>query len=136
MGTGRRQTAFRCCALAASIACCLIAIERTAVAQILTAVVSDPSNVKIKLEPIATLSGLVPIDGAAIAGDDRLYIGTYIANSASVRVVDPVSLADLSYVEIASLLDSNPTAARRSVADGIAKLRLSYQPHLHQRGRS
>jgi RNA polymerase sigma factor (sigma-70 family) len=32
-------------------------------------------------------------------------------------------LADLSYTEIAELLDSSEAAARRSVADGIAKLR-------------
>lgn len=36
-------------------------------------------------------------------------------------------LADLSYAEIAELLDSNETAARRSVADGIKKLRHSYR---------
>jgi len=35
-------------------------------------------------------------------------------------------LADLSYAEIGELLGSNATAARRSVADGIANLRKHY----------
>jgi hypothetical protein len=59
--------------------------------QPLTAVVSDPGNITIQLEPVATLTGFIPIDAAAIPGDDKLYVGTYIAASASVRVVDPVS---------------------------------------------
>ena len=36
-------------------------------------------------------------------------------------------LADLPYAEIAELLDSTEAAARRSAADGIAKLRQSYR---------
>ena len=32
-------------------------------------------------------------------------------------------LADLSYDEISTLVDSNPAAVRRSAADGIAALR-------------
>ena len=35
-------------------------------------------------------------------------------------------LADLSYVDVGALLDSNESAARRSAADGIAKLRKTY----------
>lgn len=35
-------------------------------------------------------------------------------------------LADLPYVEVASLLDSSEAAARRSAADGIANLRTRY----------
>jgi RNA polymerase sigma factor (sigma-70 family) len=35
-------------------------------------------------------------------------------------------LADLSYAEIATLLDSSEAAARRSAADGIANLRKTY----------
>ena len=35
-------------------------------------------------------------------------------------------LADLPYAEIGALLESSETAARRSAADGIAKLRTSY----------
>jgi RNA polymerase sigma factor (sigma-70 family) len=35
-------------------------------------------------------------------------------------------LADLSYAEIGGLLESSVTAARRSAADGIAKLRETY----------
>jgi RNA polymerase sigma factor (sigma-70 family) len=35
-------------------------------------------------------------------------------------------LADLSYAEIATLLDSSEAAARRSAADGIANLRTTY----------
>jgi hypothetical protein len=58
----------------------------------LTAVVSDPGNHKILLEPIANLGvGMVPIDAASIPGDSNLYVGTYLASSASVRVVDPVT---------------------------------------------
>ena len=36
-------------------------------------------------------------------------------------------LADLSYDEVAALLDCSPTAARRNAADGIARLRRTYQ---------
>jgi hypothetical protein len=58
----------------------------------LTAVMTSPDNIEIKLEPIANLgAGLVPIDAATIPGDTNLYVGTYIASSASVRVVDPVA---------------------------------------------
>jgi RNA polymerase sigma factor (sigma-70 family) len=35
-------------------------------------------------------------------------------------------LADLSYAEVGALIDSTETAARRSAADGIAKLRQTY----------
>ncbi len=35
-------------------------------------------------------------------------------------------LADLAYDEIAELIGSSPTAARRSAADGIARLRAAY----------
>jgi RNA polymerase sigma factor (sigma-70 family) len=35
-------------------------------------------------------------------------------------------LADLPYADVAALLDSNEAAARRSAADGIAKLRATY----------
>ena len=35
-------------------------------------------------------------------------------------------LADLSYAEVGALLDSSESAARRSAADGIAKLRQTY----------
>jgi hypothetical protein len=64
----------------------------TSTASPLTAVVNDPSNQKIILEPIANLGvGIVPIDAASIPGDSNLYVGTYLASSASVRVVDPVT---------------------------------------------
>jgi hypothetical protein len=64
----------------------------TSTASPLTAVVSDPGNHKILLEPIANLGvGIVPIDAASIPGDSNLYVGTYLASSASVRVVDPVT---------------------------------------------
>jgi RNA polymerase sigma factor (sigma-70 family) len=36
-------------------------------------------------------------------------------------------LADLSYGEIGELIDSSATAARRSAADGIATLRMTYK---------
>ncbi len=35
-------------------------------------------------------------------------------------------LADLPYAEVGALLDSSESAARRSAADGIAKLRATY----------
>ena len=57
----------------------------------LTAVVNSPANLEIKLEPVVTLTGFVPIDAATIPGDGNLYVGTYIANSASVRVVNPAT---------------------------------------------
>ncbi len=60
-------------------------------AQPLTAVVSDPGNLKIKLEPVVNLSGFIPIDAATIPGDGKLYVGTYLASSASVQIVDPVA---------------------------------------------
>ena len=60
-------------------------------AQPLTAVVSDGSNLAIQLEPVVTLGGFVPIDAATIPGDGKLYVGTYLASSASVQIVDPVA---------------------------------------------
>jgi hypothetical protein len=64
----------------------------SAYASPLTAVVSDPSNHKIALETIGNLGvGLVPIDAASIPGDSNLYVGTYLATSASIRVVDPIT---------------------------------------------
>ena len=36
-------------------------------------------------------------------------------------------LADLSYVDVAALLDCTQAAARRSAADGIAALRATYR---------
>jgi hypothetical protein len=57
----------------------------------LTAVVTNPSNIQIQLEPVATLNGLVPIDAATIAGDGRLFVGTYVPSTASVEIVDPVT---------------------------------------------
>lgn len=36
-------------------------------------------------------------------------------------------LADLSYDEVGALLDCSPAAARRNAADGIARLRQTYQ---------
>ena len=57
----------------------------------LTAVISDPGNIEAQLEPVANLGGLVPIDAAAIAGDPRLYVGTYVSSTASVQIVDPVA---------------------------------------------
>lgn len=60
-------------------------------AQPLTAVISDPENVEVKLEPIVNLSGFVPIDAATYPGSTDLYVGTYIANSASVQIVDPLT---------------------------------------------
>lgn len=91
MGTGNWQRVSRCCAAAAWTVLFLSASEHDAAAQMLTAVVSDPGNIQIKLELVANLGSLIPIDGASIAGDSNLYVGTYIADSASVRVVDPVS---------------------------------------------
>ena len=57
----------------------------------LTAVVSNPENVQIKLDSIATLTGLVPIDAATIPGNRNLYVGTYVASTAAVRVIDPAT---------------------------------------------
>ena len=36
-------------------------------------------------------------------------------------------LADLSYAEVAALLECSQAAARRSAADGIARLRRHYE---------
>jgi hypothetical protein len=61
-----------------------------AVGQPLTAVVNNAGNLTIKLEPVVTLAGFLPIDVATIPGNSNLYVGTYIADSASVQVVDPI----------------------------------------------
>jgi RNA polymerase sigma factor (sigma-70 family) len=42
-------------------------------------------------------------------------------------------LADLSYSEVAILLDCSEPAARRNAADGIARLRLTYAPETDPR---
>jgi glucose/arabinose dehydrogenase len=68
-----------------------VVFSLSAQAQPLTAVTSDPGNLTIKLEPVVNLNGFFPIDAATIPGDSRLYVGTYIASSASVQIVDPVA---------------------------------------------
>jgi hypothetical protein len=73
------------------IAVAIVFCTSPAFGQPLTAVQQDPANVEIKLEPVVNLSGFVPIDAATIPGDGKLYVGTYIANSASVQIVDPAS---------------------------------------------
>lgn len=80
-------------ALCRPLACALLssAPHSLTLAGPLTAVLSDPANIKVKLEPIATLSGLVPIDSATIPGDGHLYVGTYIASTAGVQIVDPTT---------------------------------------------
>lgn len=63
--------------------------------QPLSTVVSDPGNLKIALEPIVQLDvGLAPIDGASAAGQNDLFVGTFVASTASVRIVDPVTKAE------------------------------------------
>jgi hypothetical protein len=66
-------------------------VTGSAQAQPLTAVISDPANIEIKLEPIANLNGFWPIDAATYSGNSSLFVGTYLANSASVQIVDPAS---------------------------------------------
>jgi hypothetical protein len=75
----------------ASITAAIVFCISPAVAQPLTAVISDPANIEIKLEPIANLNGFWPIDAATYSGNSSLFVGTYLANSASVQIVDPVA---------------------------------------------
>ncbi len=83
----------RCTSVSAILLSALVALfPMTVGAGPLTSVVNSPGNTKILLEPIANLGpGLIPIDTATILGNSNLYVGTYIATSASVRVVDPVA---------------------------------------------
>lgn len=58
----------------------------------LTSVIEGAGNPTIALSPVVNLgNGLVPIDGASMPGSDKLFVATFAADSASVRVVDPVA---------------------------------------------
>lgn len=73
--------------------------------------------------------GAAPLDVPAPSSADPLPMGTALLDA--VRSLPPRQrevvtyryLADLSYDEISTLVDSNPAAVRRSAADGIAALR-------------
>jgi RNA polymerase sigma factor (sigma-70 family) len=73
--------------------------------------------------PGASASG-IPGDLTA-GGDLRLAVEALTPRQRAAVVYRYV--ADLSYGEIAELLESTPAAARRSAADGIANLRATYR---------
>jgi RNA polymerase sigma factor (sigma-70 family) len=64
-------------------------------------------------------------DGIATP-DDELRAALDALPDKQRRAVIYRYLADLSYSEVGALLDSGEAAARRSAADGIAKLRQTY----------
>jgi RNA polymerase sigma factor (sigma-70 family) len=83
-------------------------------------------------EPAADLSERLPVaetaaPPAAEAGDTELH-GALAALPFKQRgAVVYRYLADLSYADVGALLECSEAAARRSAADGIARLRRNYQ---------
>lgn len=65
-------------------------------------------------------------DGRVEPGDDGLRAALDALAPKQRGAVIYRYLADLSYAEVAALLDSSESAARRSAADGIATLRRTY----------
>ncbi|MGH9037485.1 MAG: RNA polymerase sigma factor [Acidimicrobiia bacterium] len=65
-------------------------------------------------------------DGRAEPGDDGLRAALDSLPPKQRGAVIYRYLADLSYTEVAALLESSEAAARRSAADGIATLRRTY----------
>ncbi len=76
--------------------------------------------------PVATMDDEAAAD-ASVTRDDAL-MGALAALPPKQRgAVAYRYLADLSYVDVAVLLDCSQAAARRSAADGIAALRATYR---------
>jgi RNA polymerase sigma factor (sigma-70 family) len=75
-------------------------------------------------EPASRPATDVPAD-LAPGGDLRLAVERLAPRQRAAVVYRYI--ADLSYAEIAELLESTPAAARRSAADGIANLRATYR---------
>jgi RNA polymerase sigma factor (sigma-70 family) len=67
-----------------------------------------------------------PVDTELDPGDDCLLAALAALAPKQRGAVIYRYLADLSYAEVATLLDSSEAAARRSAADGIASLRKTY----------
>jgi RNA polymerase sigma factor (sigma-70 family) len=68
----------------------------------------------------------VPVHDAGATTDDDLRTALDALPTKQRAAVIYRYLADLPYAEVAALLESSEAAARRSAADGIAKLRTTY----------
>jgi RNA polymerase sigma factor (sigma-70 family) len=77
-------------------------------------------------QPTGTVPETSSPDTVAPGIDDGLRAALHSLPDKQRGAVIYHYLADLSYAEIAVLLDSNEAAARRSAADGIANLRKNY----------
>ncbi len=76
--------------------------------------------------PTGDLPDLPTTDGLPSPNDHDLRAALDALPSKQRGAVVFRYLADLSYAEVGEHLESNETAARRSAADGIARLRQSY----------
>lgn len=76
--------------------------------------------------PRADVPELAISDAAPGGGDDALRAALDRLPPKQRGAVIYRYLADLSYADVAAVLESNEAAARRSAADGIAKLRATY----------
>ena len=68
----------------------------------------------------------VPVHDAGTTANDDLRAALDALPTKQRAAVIYRYLADLPYSEVADLLDSSEAAARRSAADGIARLRATY----------
>lgn len=75
--------------------------------------------------PVATLPDSVVFD-APVLPDDSLRAALDELSDRQRYAVIAHHVAGLPYQQVAELLDTTPGAARRSAADGIAKLRAHY----------
>ena len=68
---------------------------------------------------------LFALTGSAGHSSNQAYVLDALPTKQRAAVIYRY-LADLPYAEVAALLESSEVAARRSAADGIAKLRRTY----------
>ena len=76
--------------------------------------------------PSADVPELAVVDDVAIERDDELWGALQALPFKQRGAVAYHYLAGLPYAEVAGLLDSSETAARRAAADGLATLRTTY----------
>jgi len=82
--------------------------------------VSDP-------EPLAAPSS-TPAQPAAGPSDDALWAGVAALPDKQRAAIALRFVADCAYAEIATVMQTSPEAARRSVHEGLTRLRKEYRP--------
>jgi RNA polymerase sigma factor (sigma-70 family) len=78
--------------------------------------------------PAGRVPDVAAVPDAPDPGDDGLHAALDALPPKQRGAVVYRYLADLSYADVAALLETSEAAARRSAADGIAALRRTYAP--------